>query len=307
MAAQTAAPSGVNAVRRDMLVGLIGANIQNSLSPALFADVCEAAGLRGYYHLMDVDRLPGRSLEDVLGAVCAAGFAGVNVTYPFKEAVPKLLDEVSDEARQIGAVNTVTISRDGATKGYNTDRTGFRRSFETTLGRDAVAGQTALLVGAGGAGRAVAFALFDLGVQTLLVSDKNEAQAAGLVAALTSQFGSGRCRVERGPASALADAVGAVNATPVGMTGIPGMPISPAAIEARHWVADVIYSPLETDLLKAARARGARVMGGAGMCVHQAAEAFRLFTGVTPDVGRLHAAFAQAAALRDRASAVNQP
>ncbi len=307
MAAQTANPSGVNAVRRDMLVGLIGANIQNSLSPALFADVCAAAGLRGYYHLMDVDRLPGRSLEDVLGAVCAAGFAGVNVTYPFKEAVPKLLDEVSDEARQIGAVNTVTISRDGATKGYNTDRTGFRQSFEATLGRDAVAGQTVLLVGAGGAGRAVAFALFDLGVQTLLVGDKNEAQAAGLVAALTSQFGSGRCRIEGDPAAALAGAAGAVNATPVGMTGIPGMPISPAAIEARHWVADVIYSPLETDLLKAARTRGARVMGGAGMCVHQAAEAFRLFTGITPDVGRLHAAFAQAAALRDRASAGNQP
>jgi len=307
MAAQTANPSGVNAVRRDMLVGLIGANIQNSLSPALFADVCAAAGLRGYYHLMDVDRLPGRSLEDVLGAVCAAGFAGVNVTYPFKEAVPKLLDEVSDEARQIGAVNTVTISRDGATKGYNTDRTGFRQSFEATLGRDAVAGQTILLVGAGGAGRAVAFALFDLGVQTLLVGDKNEAQAAGLVAALTSQFGSGRCRIEGDPAAALAGAAGAVNATPVGMTGIPGMPISPAAIEARHWVADVIYSPLETDLLKAARTRGARVIGGAGMCVHQAAEAFRLFTGIAPDVGRLHAAFAQAAALRDRASAVNQP
>jgi shikimate dehydrogenase len=297
----------VSIVRRDILVGLIGANIQNSLSPALFADVCEAAGLRGYYHLMDVDRLPGRSLEDLLRAACTAGFAGVNVTYPFKEAVPKLLDEVSDEARQIGAVNTVTIGRDGATRGYNTDRTGFRQSFAEKLGRSAVAGQTALLVGAGGAGRAVSFALFDLGVQTLLVSDKNEAQAAGLVSALTNQFGPGRCRVERDPAAALAGAAGAVNATPVGMTGIPGLPISPAAIDARHWVADVIYSPLETELLKAARSRGARVMGGAGMCVHQAAEAYRLFTDVTPDIGRLHAAFAGAAALRDRAAVVNQP
>ncbi len=132
MAAQTAAPSGVNAVRRDMLVGLIGVNIQNSLSPALFADVCAAAGLRGYYHLMDLDRLPGRSLEDVLGAVRVAGFAGVNVTYPFKEAVPKLLDEVSAEARQIGAVNTVTIGRDGVTRGYNTDRTASRPRWDAT-------------------------------------------------------------------------------------------------------------------------------------------------------------------------------
>jgi shikimate dehydrogenase len=296
-----------NAVQRDILVGLIGTNIQNSLSPALFADVCDAAGLRGYYHLIDLDRLPGRTLQQVLDAVRVAGFAGVNVTYPFKEAVPKLLDEVSSEARQIGAVNTVTIGRDGVTRGYNTDRTGFREGFAEKLGREAVAGRTAVLVGAGGAGRAVAFALFDLGVQTLLVSDKNEAQAAGLAATLAAHFGPDRVRIEHDPAAALAGAAGVVNATPVGMTGIPGLPISPAAIEARHWVADVIYSPLETELLKAARHRGARVMGGAGMCVHQAAEAYRLFTGITPDVGRLQAAFAKAAALRDRASAVNQP
>jgi quinate/shikimate dehydrogenase (NAD+) len=294
---------GVNAVTRNVLVGLIGTKIQNSLSPALFADFCAAAGLRGYYHLMDLDRLPGRRLEDVLGGARAAGLAGVNVTFPFKEAVPRLLDEVSDEARQIGAVNTVTIGCDGATKGYNTDRTGFRRAFEERLGREAVAGKTAVLVGAGGAGRAVAFALFDLGVRTLLVSDSSEAQAAGLVAALTATFGPGRCRIERDPVAALASAAGAVNATPVGMTGIPGMPFAPDSIQARHFVADVIYSPLETALLAAARARGAKVMGGAGMCVHQAVEAYRLFTGIAPDVGRLHTAFAQAASLRDRSPA----
>jgi shikimate dehydrogenase len=93
-----------------------------------------------------------------------------------------------------------------------------------------------------------------------------------------------------------------VNATPVGMTGFPGLPIATSAIQAHHWVADVIYTPLETDLLKAARAKGARVMGGAGMCVHQAVEAFRLFTGFTPDVERMHTAFAKAAVLRDRAA-----
>jgi len=288
---------------RSVLVGLIGANIQKSLSPALFDDVCAAARLRGYYHLMDVDLLSGRRLEELLGAARTAGFAGTNVTYPFKEAVPALLDEVSAEAKQIGAVNTVVIGRDGVTKGYNTDRTGFRRAFEAEFGRASVDGKTAVLVGAGGAGRAVAFALFDLGVKMLLVHDKNAAQAAGLAATLAAQFGADRCRVEADPVSALARAAGLVNATPVGMTGIPGLPISPAAIEARHWVADVIYSPLETEFLKAARARGARVMGGAGMCVHQAAEAFKLFTGVAPDVARLHAAFARAAALRDSLTA----
>ena len=289
-------------VAGDLLVGLIGANIQKSLSPALFADVCAAADRRGYYHLMDVDVLAGRGLEDLLGAARTAGFVGVNVTYPFKEAVPALLDQVSADARQIGAVNTVTIGRDGTTTGYNTDRIGFRRSFEEKFGRDAIAGKTAILVGAGGAGRAVAFALCDLGVATLLVSDKNTTQATGLVAALTAAFGPDRCRVESDPVSALAAAAGMVNATPVGMTGFPGLPIVPDAIQAHHWVADVIYTPLETEFLKAARAKGARVMGGAGMCVHQAVEAFRLFTGLAPDVERLHAAFARAAVLRDRLS-----
>jgi shikimate dehydrogenase len=286
-----------------VLVGLIGANIQRSLSPALFEDFCAALGRSGHYHLMDTDLLAGRRLEDLLAAARTAGFAGVNVTYPFKEAVLALLDEVSDEARQIGAVNTVTIDRDGATRGYNTDRTGFRQAFEEKFGREAVAGKIAVQVGAGGAGRAVAFALCDLGVATLLVSDKNESQAAGLVAAVSAHLGPQRCRIERDPVAALATAAGLVNATPVGMTGFPGMPISADPIGPRHWVADVIYSPLETELLKAARARGARVMGGAGMCVHQAVEAYRLFTGLTPDVARLHAAFAKAAATRGRLAA----
>ncbi len=290
-------------MKRTHLVGLIGANIQRSLSPALFDDFCAASGCRGHYHLMDVERLAGRGLAELLAAARTAGFAGVNVTYPFKEKVLALLDEVSAEARQIGAVNTVTIGRDGATAGYNTDRIGFRRNFEERLGRGSVAGQTAILVGAGGAGRAVAFALFDLGLKTLLVSDRSEAQAAGLVSALAAHHGAQCCRIEHDPASALAGAAGLVNATPVGMTGLPGMPVSAGSVEARHWVADVIYSPLETELVKAAAARGARVMGGAGMCVHQAVEAFRLFTGLTPDVARLHAAFAQAAAERDRTSA----
>ena len=282
------------------LVGLIGANIQKSLAPALFADVCDAAGFDGHYHLMDVDLLPGRSVGDLLGAARVAGFTGVNVTFPFKEAVLKLLDEVSPEARRIGAVNTVTIGSDGSTKGYNTDCIGFRQSFEEKIGGDAVAGKTAVLVGAGGAGRAVAFALFDLGVQTLLVNDSNPVQAAGLVDALAAEFGSDRCRVETNPAAALAKASGLVNATPVGMTGFPGLPIDTDAIESRHWVADVIYSPLETELLAVARARGARIMGGAGMCVHQAVEAFSLFTGFTPEAARLHAAFARAAAAREK-------
>jgi shikimate dehydrogenase len=284
----------VSIVREAVLVGLIGANIQKSLSPALFEDACTAAGLLGHYHLMDLDRLPGRHLADLLAAVRTAGFRGLNITFPCKEAVVPLLDDVSDEAREIGAVNTVTIDRKGRTVGHNTDRAGFRRSVEEQIGRDRVAGATVVLVGAGGAGRAAAFALFDLGLARLLVGDRDRRQAEGLVAAV----GPYRCEIVDDPASVLVKASGLVNATPVGMTGFPGLPVALEAIAARHWVADVIYTPLETELVLSARARGATAIGGAGMCIHQAAEAFRLFTGRSADIDRMRTTFVAAAARR---------
>lgn len=283
-----------------MLVGLIGANIQKSLSPALFEDACAAKGIRGHYHLMDMDLLPGRNLADLLLAARTAGFKGVNITYPCKETVIPLLDGLSPEALQIGAVNTVAIGADGRTTGYNTDRIGFRRAFEQQLGAELVAGRAAMLVGAGGAGRAAAFALFDLGLRTLRVNDKDAAQARALVQTLASVFGVERAQLEMDPSEALSAVGGVVNATPVGMLGIPGNPIPLDAIAATHWVADVIYTPLETRLIKTARSRGARVMGGAGMCVHQAAETFKLFTGSTADVGRMQRVFAEAAAVREK-------
>lgn len=281
------------------LVGLIGANIGQSLSPALHEDAFAAAGMRGFYHLMDVDNLEGRTLPDLLAAARSVGFLGVNVTYPFKEAVVPLLDALSPEAAQIGAVNTVTIGRDGRTTGYNTDRIGFRESFKDTLGAAAADGRTALLIGAGGAGRAVAFALLDLGAARLLIHDQSAAQAAGLVATVAAHFGRARVALAGDPAAALAQAAGVANATPVGMRGIPGNPVPMQALHGGHWVADVIYTPLETELVAAARAKGARAFGGGGMCVHQAAAAFRLFTGLEPDLGRMHRVFAGAAAARD--------
>ena len=139
-----------------------------------------------------------------------------------------------------------------------------------------------------------AFALFDLGLRHLLVSDRDARQAEALAAAV----GRHRCTVVPDPAAALGGAAGLVNATPIGMAGFPGVPVSVDAIASRHWVVDVIYTPLETELVLAARARGARAMGGAGMCVHQAAEAFRLFTGLSADVQRMKRTFSAAAARR---------
>lgn len=283
-----------------MLVGLIGSNIQKSLSPALHEDACTGAGLRGHYHLMDLDTLPGRSLESLLHAARTVGFAGVNVTYPCKEAVLPLLDEVSPEARQIGAVNTVTVDRSGRTCGHNTDRIGFRRAFEETLGSSQVRGKTVLLVGAGGAGRAVAFALIDLGAGCVLVHDTEAERARRLADTLGAEFGKNRSRAAETIASAMATSAGVVNATPVGMLGVPGIPVPLDVICSDQWVADVIYTPLATGLIEGARAKGCMVMGGAGMCVHQAAELFRLFTGRVPDLPRMQRVFIAAAARRER-------
>jgi shikimate dehydrogenase len=285
-----------------VLVGLIGRNILRSLSPALQEDAFAAANLRGYYHLMDLDVLTGRHLPDLIAAIRAAGFAGVNVTYPCKEEVMPLLDEISAEARQIGAVNTITIERSGRTVGHNTDRIGFRRSFEDTFGRAAIADQDAALVGAGGAGRAVAFALLDLGAARVLVHDQDRVRAAALVADLVRHCGPRRGRLIEDPDVELPVACGIVNATPVGMLGFPGNPIAPEAIRNHHFVADVIYTPLETELIKLARSKGARVLGGSGMVIHQAVAAFRLFTGLEADVARMRRVFVGAAAARDAAA-----
>jgi shikimate dehydrogenase len=286
-----------------ILVGLIGANIMKSLSPALHADAFAAAGIDGYYHLMDVGRLPGRRLPQLLDAVKTAGFAGTNVTFPFKQDVLAFLDEIDREAAQIGAVNTVTIAPDGRTAGYNTDRRGFRRSFEEGLGRARADAATVALVGAGGAGRAVAFALMDLGVAKVLLYDSDITRAVALMNDLSKDYGAARCRLSDNLERDVAAADGVVNATPVGMHGFPGNPVPVSAFRAEQWAADVIYTPIETAFLKVASDKGAAVLNGGGMCVHQAVEAFRLFVGIEPDIKRMHRTFEQALAARDAAMA----
>jgi len=284
------------------LIGLIGANIQGSMSPALFADAFAAADIEGYYHLIDADRLPGRRVPELLQAMKTLGFAGANVTYPFKQEIIPLLDAVDPEAAQVGAVNTIAIAPDGRTTGYNFDRRGWRKSFEATFGGESAADKTVVQIGAGGAGRAVAYALMDLGVSTLVLHDLDTAKADALRSEIAANYTAARCRLAGDLERDIAGADGVVNATQVGMSGFPGNPVPVAGIKPQHWAADVIYTPMQTAFLKVAAARGARVLNGAGMCVYQAAEAFRLFTGVTPDVAQLHRAFAVAVAARDAAA-----
>lgn len=285
-------------MKERMLVGLIGANIMRSLSPPLFAAAFAGAGTDGFYHLMDVDRLPGRRLPDLLHAARAAGFRGVNITYPFKQDVIPLLDAIDPSAVEVDAVNTVAFAPDGRATGYNFDRAGWRRSFEDHLGRERARHATVVMVGAGGAGHAVGCALMDLDVAVLSIHDRDLARAQALRDHLAKHFGASRCRVTVDLDDEIAAADGVVNATQVGMLGFPGNPIPAVPLRRSHWAADVIYTPIETEFLKAAAAKGARTLNGGGMCVHQAVEVFRMLTGVETDAALLKQAFADALAKR---------
>ncbi|WP_410586474.1 shikimate dehydrogenase [Amycolatopsis sp. lyj-23] len=263
------------------LIGLVGTGIGPSASPALHEREADELGLRYVYRLLDLDVL-GRPVADVLAAARLAGFDGLNVTHPAKQAVLPHLDELSPEAAALGAVNTVVFRR-GRAIGHNTDATGFARSL--TRGLPDVPLADVVLLGAGGAGAAVAHALLSLGTERLTVHDVDGARSARLAEALARRFGEGRATT--GDLTALRRADGLVHATPTGMAAHPGSPVPAELLHGGLWVADIVYRPLETALLAAARARGCRVLHGGGMVVLQAAESFRLFTGAEPDPARM--------------------
>lgn len=270
------------------LIGLVGAGIGPSLSPALHEREADELGLRYLYRLLDLDalRLPADAVGALLEAVRLAGYDGLNLTHPCKQLVLAHLDELSPEAAAIGAVNTVVL-RDGRAVGHNTDWSGFARGLGRGLPDAAL--DRVVLLGAGGAGAAVAHALLTLGAGQVHVLDLDQRRAAALASALTDRFG--RCRAVPGPTDRLAErlrgADGLVHATPTGMAAHPGLPVPPDLLRPGLWVADLVYRPLTTALVSAARARGCRVLDGGGMAVFQAVDAFALFTGVQPDADRM--------------------
>jgi shikimate dehydrogenase len=273
------------------LVGLIGEGIQASRSPALHEQEAADLGLRYIYKLIDLDRLGlgAEALPELLIAAERMGFTGVNITHPCKQAVIPLLSELSAEARAIGAVNTVVL-RDGKRAGHNTDACGFRESFRRGLPDARL--DHAVLLGAGGAGAAVGHAALQMGVQRITIFDVEVPRAEHLTAALADRFGAGSARVGRDLASAMAQADGVIHATPTGMAKHPGLPVPAELLRPSHWVAEVVYFPLETELLQVARRVGCRTLDGGGMAVFQAVEAFRLFTGIQPDAERMLRHFA---------------
>jgi shikimate dehydrogenase len=269
--------------------GLIGRAIQDSRSPWLHEQEARAQGLELSYELFDFSERgwPDTALASLLPELRDRGYAGVNVTYPFKQAVMPLLDDLAESAELVGAVNTVAM-RGGRLVGHNTDMQGFRDAFLAELA--GVATGRVLQLGAGGAGAAVASALLSVGVGVLELVDVSHDRAAALAAALSQRFGPGRAVAGAGPAAT--DQVdGIVNATPMGMAANPRSPVAPELISPRHWVADIVYFPLETELLKLARRKGCRTMNGSGMVIAQAALAFEIITGIPADKERMRSSF----------------
>jgi shikimate dehydrogenase len=273
-----------------VLVGLIGKGIQRSKSPAMHEAEAAAQGFRCAYELIDLDErgVGINALPDLLREVESRGFAGVNITYPCKQAVIPLLTDLSDEARAIGAVNTVHFAN-GTRVGYNTDAWGFAESFRFGL-RDAPVGRVAQ-IGAGGAGAATAYAMLGLGAGNLRIFDVDFDRAASLVRSLAQHFPDRDILAVDEIADAVLHAEGLVHATPTGMASHRGSAVPAGLLRTDLWVADIVYFPLQTELLRQAREAGCRILDGGGMATYQAARAFEIFTGRAADGERMRQHF----------------
>ncbi|MEK9285039.1 MULTISPECIES: shikimate dehydrogenase [unclassified Bradyrhizobium] len=282
------------ATSKKLLTGLLGAPIAHSASPAMHERAAEALGWRGHYQLIEIAGADAAQLSTLLEGVRRLGFAGINVTYPYKEAVVPLLDELAPGAAAMGAVNTVVV-RDGRLIGHNTDTTGFARAVAPLL---APSGNAVAVIGAGGVGKAIAFALASLEVADIRIFDSEPARAETLASLLAPRAGA---RVAGSVEDALDGATGLVNGTPVGMLPNRGIPVPATLLHEKLWVADAVYSPLITPLLAAAQAKGARIMTGRELAIYQAADAFELFTGLAPSTEVMGQAFDEVMAARSSA------
>jgi shikimate dehydrogenase len=285
------------------LVGLVGDGVMPSLTPHMHEREGDVQGLRYLYRPIDLIELglPGQSVGELLTAARRLGFNGLNITHPCKQLVLEHLDEVSPDARRLGAVNTVVI-RDGRFIGHNTDFSGFAAALAAGLPGAKL--DRVVQLGAGGAGSAVAYALLTAGVRELDLVDTDLARGAARAAELAGFFPdsrvAARATAELPQLMPLAD--GLVHCTPVGMAAHPGVPLDMSLVESRHWVADIVYRPIETELVRAARAKGCEVLDGGRMAVGQAADAFRIFTGLDADAERMRAHFLELVAAEEVAA-----
>lgn len=274
------------------LAGLIGSGVTVSLTPPMHEAEADHHGLRCIYRPIDLDVL-GRPPEDVGELVRAGrdlGFNAFNVTHPCKQLVLAHLDDVHPRAAALGAVNTVVV-RDGELNGYNTDVSGFGWGLANGITDPDMS--HVVQIGTGGAGAAVAYALLESGAQRLDLLDIDPTRAQSQADRLSRSFPNAQVRAVGVEAAAelVPAATGVVNATPIGMHHHPGSPIELELLRPHHWVGEVIYRPLDTPLVLAARALGCQVLDGGWMAVGQAVDAFALMTGRTADSARVRAHF----------------
>ena len=258
------------------IVGVFGYPIKHSASPAMHNAAFEALGLDYAYLPFEVKP---QKLGEAVRALAPLNIAGVNVTIPHKEAVCSYLDEISKEAKLIGAVNTIVVKSD-ILIGYNTDGQGFITSLKED-GQEEVRGKNLVILGAGGAGRAVATQAALEGARRISITDRIEAIAQKLSSDIRRNIPSFQAGVvpEDEIKSKLKEAHILINATPVGMKLDDPVVIDPNWLQPELLVFDLVYNLGETKLMKAARERGCRVVGGLGMLAHQGAISFKLWTG----------------------------
>ncbi len=276
---------------RKFLTGLAGRNILASRSPWMHQCEADAQGVRLIYALFDFNalHLDDADLPRILDAAQLLGFAGLNITFPFKQAVIPLLDALAPGAEKLGAVNTVAF-QNGKRIGHNTDVLGFAENMKICLPNAALG--HVVQFGAGGAGSATAYALLTMGAGKISLFDADTRRCDILLNKLRAEFGAARIGDGESVETALAGADGIVNATPMGMVTHPGMPFDPGLLSPRHWVSDIVYFPLETELLRQARLRGCATVDGGGMSALQAAAGFDIFTGLNADRARMLKSFA---------------
>lgn len=260
------------------LAGVMGWPVAHSKSPRLHGFWLRQLNVDGAYLPLSV--APEKLLDAVTG-LTALGFRGVNLTIPHKEAVMPLCDQLDETARRIGAVNTIVVTKDGALQGTNTDACGFIENLRQNSSWTAAAG-AAVLLGAGGAARAIAVALSDAGVRELRIVNRTVERVQRLIESTAVKNASFVSWDERD--QALDGAALVVNATSMGMQGNPSLDLNLAALPTTAVVNDIVYAPLQTPLLAAAAARSNPSVDGLGMLLYQAVHGFEAWFGVRPDV-----------------------
>lgn len=260
------------------LAGVIGAPIAHSRSPRLHGHWLAQAGLRGHYVPLHVE---AEDLADVLKVLPKAGFVGVNVTIPHKQAALVLATTATDRARRIGAANTLTFLPNGGFHADNTDAHGFIENLRQGVDRWSPTTDTALVFGAGGAARAVIVALQAAGVERIMLANRSAQKAHELADEMGAPVQAIDWEVRH---AAVANATLIINSTSLGMSGQPDLDLSLDAMRPGTVVNDLVYAPLETTLLRTARAAGATCVDGLGMLLYQGVPGFQKWFGASPVV-----------------------